>query len=168
MREPDTRGQVDGPLVRLLLSYTPKTGIFTWRLSRPGCQTGSIPGRLHSEGYWEIGLLGRLYKAHRWAWLYVNDVWPEGVIDHRDGDRRNNRIANLRDVSRSVNMQNQRRGQSSNRSGLLGVTTTCTGRYGARITSNKVCTSLGTHDTAEAAHAAYLAAKRLIHEGNTL
>lgn len=45
--------------------------------------------------------------AHRLAWLYVHGEWPQREIDHKDNVRHHNWIGNLRDVSHSVNMQNQ-------------------------------------------------------------
>lgn len=106
--------------------------------------------------------------AHRLAWLYVYGEWPNGDIDHIDGDRLNNRIANLRDVSRRVNLENQRRPKACNKSGFLGVKTFRDQRFQARIQVRGVQLHLGTFDTPHEAHAAYVAAKRNLHQGCTL
>jgi hypothetical protein len=90
-------------------------------------------------------------------------------IDHRDTCRTNNRLANLRDATRSVNAQNLRAARSNNSScGLLGVTWN-RGRWTAQISPpGGPRTYIGRFDTAEQAHAAYLDAKRRLHAGCTL
>src|SRR5690606_11618117 len=71
------------------------------------------------DGYREVGIDGRLYKAHRVIWLYIAGEWPD-EIDHINGDRSDNRFANLRAVSRAENMRNKR-SYKNNRSGQNGV-----------------------------------------------
>jgi hypothetical protein len=113
---------------------------------------------------------GVRYQAHRLAWFYVNRCWPRGVIDHEHGHTENNRIANLRDVTRRINQQNQRRPHKDSRTGFLGVTKLKdTGRYQANIASvDGIKHSLGCFDTPEEAHKVYVEEKRRIHEGCTL
>ncbi|WP_230878255.1 HNH endonuclease signature motif containing protein [Burkholderia sp. 9779_493] len=108
----------------------------------------------------------RMY-AHRLAWFYVYGEWPSGDIDHIDGVRTNNAINNLRDVPRGVNMQNQRRARSNNRtSGLLGVTWHARRyRWCAQIQVDGKRKGIGYFDDAETAHQAYLDAKRKLHAG---
>jgi hypothetical protein len=62
---------------------------------------------------------GRSYYLHRVIWLLVHGEWPE-TVDHIDGDRSNNRLANLRSVSHLENMKNCRR-SVRNTSGITGV-----------------------------------------------
>lgn len=93
--------------------------------------------------------------------------WPTYQIDHINGDRSDNRLANLRDVSATVNAQNQRKAYANNRAGLLGAHRAGK-RYVARIRMPQARIFLGGFASAEEAHAAYVAAKRLLHEGNTL
>ena len=95
-------------------------------------------------------------------------AWPKGDIDHINGKRDDNRIANLRDVPRAVNRQNVLRARADNRVGLIGVKASRNGTYEARIGVNGKYLHLGTYRTAEAAHAAYVSAKRQHHIGNTL
>lgn len=155
------------------LSYEPETGVFTWKVrpnprgsQKPGDAAGCVDKRC---GYVLIRLFGRLHLAHRLAWYYVTGQWPAQQIDHRDGNKSNNAYTNLRDVSNSLNQQNLRAAKKSSRSGLLGVSPTENGRYRAYITPrNAPRKALGTFDTATEAHAAYLSAKRQLHEGNTL
>lgn len=151
-----------------LLHYCPVTGNFTWRQDRGGgAKAGDIAGTVTSTGYRQIHAAGRLYFAHRLAWLLTHGDWPSGVIDHIDGDGMNNRIENLRDVSVAMNQQNQRRAQRSNKSsGLLGAHfDRRTGRWLAKISKANRTLNLGRYDTAAEAHAAYMEAKRTIHVG---
>lgn len=153
--------------LRELLVYNEETGVFTWRIGRPRARAGAIAGGFGCEGYWRISVDWRQQLAHRLAWLYVNGSWPEGDIDHRDGCRTNNAISNLRDVPRFVNLQNQRKARSDNKSGFLGVHAH-QGRWRAKIRVNGKNCDLGCHDTPELAHEAYLAAKRVYHAGCTI
>jgi hypothetical protein len=89
---------------------------------------------------------------HRIIWALVHGVWPN-EIDHWDGDPANNRISNLRKVTRGENQQNTTaRGTSDNH-----------GRWRARIRINYELINLGMYDTEEEAHRAYLDAKRKYH-----
>lgn len=92
-----------------LLEYAPETGVFRWRVNRTSVRAGTMAGRLDSKGYRQISVDGQRYGAHRLAWLYMNGEWPKHEIDHVNGDRDDNRIANLRDVVRTINMRNKRR-----------------------------------------------------------
>jgi hypothetical protein len=95
--------------------------------------------------------------------------WPQGEVDHINGVPSDNRWSNLRDVGRTKNAQNIRKPKSNGQSGFLGVShRKDTGRYQAFITVERKRKTLGCYATAEAAHAAYLEAKRQLHEGNTL
>jgi hypothetical protein len=146
--------------------YDPETGTFTRTRSvgRHGChKAGTIARARNSHGYTVIRVDGVLHGAHRLAWLYHHGEWPN-VIDHINGDRSDNRIANLRNVTQTENMQNIRSAPANSKSGLLGAH-----RFGrskkwtARIRINGVGTRIGSFDTAEEAHAAYMAAKAIHH-----
>lgn len=159
--------------LRELLQYNPETG--EWlrlqasgkRLTRPD-SVGPVRGQGNWLGYKQISVDGHQYQAHRLAWLYMVGQWPNGQIDHINGDGKDNRWSNLRDVEPRVNTQNQRTARKDNRLGLLGVYPNHN-RFMARIsTPEKRNKYLGTFDTAEEAHEAYLKAKRQFHEGCTI
>lgn len=128
---------------------------------------GSLAGTLDADGYIIVGVDCRRYKAHRLAWLHYYGSEPVGLIDHIDGDVRNNRIANLREADDTVNAQNIRAAKPSNRSGVLGAASVFknAGRYRARIRAGGKRINLGNYDTPEDAHKAYVEAKRKYHEG---
>ena len=150
------------------LRYDADTGLFHWIVKRKGVKKGGIAGSKMSHGYIAICIDGRDYTAHRLAWLYVHGSEPSGCIDHINGDRADNRLANLRDVSQMVNMQNVYAAKSNSKTGLRGVSWHAQrGKYTARIKAGGRYLSLGLHDTPEGAHAAYLEAKRRLHEGCT-
>ena len=147
--------------LRELLDYNAETGKFTWRVSNSNrVRARSIAGRPHPRGCWVIGVDGKIYKAHRLAWLYVFGKWPSFHLDHRDGDACHNWIENLRPANHAQNARNMRR-RNSNKIGLKGVSR-ANQKWQARITVNSKGIYLGVFDTPEAAHAAYVtAAERL-------
>lgn len=149
--------------LRETVDYNPNTGVFTWR-SRPNRtdRSGKLAGFLDTRGYWRIRVDGTIYLAHRLAWLYVTGKWPTAQIDHKDGARSHNAIGNLRDVSASVNQQNRRKAQATSQSGIFGAL------KGTKPGTWRSAIGGGSYTTPEAAGAAYLAAKRLLHEGCTI
>lgn len=150
------------------LAFDANTGRFSWRVApAKRFKVGQIAGSINQGGYVVIRCMGALYHAHRLAWLFERGQWPAGDIDHINGDRSDNRTANLRDVTRSVNQQNLKRARKDNGTGLLGVKRARKG-FEARINVDGSYLHIGTFDTAAAAHAAYIAAKRQHHQGNTL
>lgn len=158
---------VSAQQLREVLHYCPETGVFTWRVSTSNIKGGDVAGYKRPDGRIDIRVLDRLYKAHRLAWLHVHGEWPVGQIDHINGDPGNNALANLRDVSQSVNLQNQRRARSHNTSGFMGVSRNGEG-WMARIVVDGKMHHIGTFETPEFAHIAYLETKRRLHPGNML
>ena len=106
--------------LKKLLSYNPFTGSFVWRNNPKKGLDGTVAGHLNEDGYCVIGVGRRYYKASRLAWLHEKGVWPEGEIDHKNTDRSDNCIDNLRLATRSQNCMNRRPNKDS-RSGLKGV-----------------------------------------------
>jgi len=121
--------------LRSILLYNEDDGIFYWLKrdrsffeSDKGFKifnskfSGKKAGNVHFSGsnnYITIRVLGKLYYAHRLAWLYKNGEWPS-VIDHIDGNGLNNKIFNLRSVTNEINAKNQKI-RRSNTSGRIGV-----------------------------------------------
>ena len=156
-----------GETLQGLLAYDPETGEFRWRVSRGGVEAGAVAGCVDREGYVVIRINGMQFKAHRLTWLYTHGVWPDHQIDHLNGNRSDNRFANLRDVSGSMNSQNQVRAQKNSTSGFLGVSLhKASKRWKAQIMANGQSQHIGYFKSAEEAHAAYLAAKLRFHLGD--
>jgi hypothetical protein len=145
--------------LKAAVSYDPDTGKFT-RL-RPG------PAPLRSwpsgAGYSAACILGGNQYLHRLAWLYVHGRLPPVQIDHINGDKQDNRIANLREASRAENQQN-RAIRRDNKSGHVGaVLHKKIGRWSATIRANGARKHLGMFDSAAEAGEAYRSAKRALH-----
>jgi hypothetical protein len=151
-----------------LLHYDPLTGEFRWLVNRhPNKTKGALAGSPDEEGYIRIGIDKRRYRAHRLAWFYMHGVWPDDEVDHRNGVRTDNSLLNLRVVTRSVNMQNMRKSPAKASTLPMGVNRGPQGLY-AQIFANGRKINLGKFETPEAAHDAYIAAKRQLHAGCTL
>ena len=149
--------------LRSILTYDPETGIFTRKLSHPRApqRIGEIAGGIVGNGYRWIAINKKQYSAHRLAWLYVYGEFPAGGLDHKNGDRDDNRIANLREATCSQNLANRK---TRSISGLKGVSREHrTGKWVAQITKDRKPKHLGTFSTPEAAHAAYCKAALELH-----
>jgi hypothetical protein len=147
--------------LRSIMDYDPQSGNLT---RKTGPRAGHISGSVAKDGYKiiQIKLDKKVsYYAHRLAWLYVHGEWPADQIDHIDGDRANNALANLRECSASQNAQN-RTAYKTNKSGLLGVSTKGN-RFIAQLTVQGKLLLLAYANSAEEAHAIYLDAKRKYH-----
>lgn len=142
--------------LRADFSYNPETGLLT-RIS--GQRPGHVVGYPAGNGYMTVTYRKRTHLAHRLAWCIATGQWPVGQVDHINGNKQDNRLCNLRDVSPQTNSQNRHGALRNNRTALLGVTLTKSGRYMARLLVAGRRHYLGVHDTAEAAHAAYKAAR---------
>ena len=103
-------------------------------------QAGNLAGTYDPKGYLKILYRGRLYMGHWLAWLYIYGKLPDHEIDHINGNPTDNRISNLRDVTRKQNMENKKI-YKTNKSGYSGVTwhnrdkkwNVRIGHYGKRI-----------------------------------
>jgi hypothetical protein len=104
------RNMLTQDYLKKVVTYEPSTGLFTRNyLSGKGRKPQGTPaGHLSSNGYLLVSIDMRHYAAHRLAWLYVYGTLPKTELDHIDGDRTNNRIDNLREVSRRLNCQNKK------------------------------------------------------------
>ena len=152
-----------------LLWYDKSTGDFRWRFAK---KYGLIPAWSKAgwddNGYTRIQIGNKSYLAHRLAWLYEYGEMPLLDIDHINGNKKDNRIFNLRDVSRQINTQNRRGAPRNSASGILGIHKHHPQKWVAGIYVNKKRKHLGVFATQEEAQQAYLNAKRELHEGCTL
>lgn len=146
------------------LDYDPDTGVFTIkRHSQPhliGRETlFSTDAHGHKAGKYR----GYRIRAHRAAWAMHYGVWPNGDLDHIDGDAGNNRISNLRECEHRQNMCNRRSAQGSS-SRFLGVYLhKGSGKWRAEIRKNGVSHKLGTFADEALAAAAYDRAAKSLH-----
>lgn len=146
-----------------ILRYDPHTGGLYWRERTPDmftdtghsaerkCTTwnsrfaGKRAGNVADDGYASISVNYTILLAHRVIWKMHNGTDPSDQIDHIDGNRSNNRIENLRDVSRSDNQRNQAI-MKNNTSGHHGVHYSKTeGMWRAAINTNGKKKTLGRY-----------------------
>lgn len=137
------------------LRFDPKTGILSWRegltysKQRPA---GKPAGTMSKGGYLRASIERRMYAVHRIAWKMHYGSDPSGVIDHIDGDKLNNRIANLRDVTQAENLYNTVR-RSDNTTGYKGVVfDKAKNKYAINLKVNGVRVSSRRFETPEAAN----------------
>lgn len=144
--------------VRDLLHYDPETGVFT-RL-----KTGKPTGRVSWCGYIEFDIWTHQYKAHRVAWLYMTGRWPTGNVDHKDGDRQNNRFSNLREATPTQNTFNAAP-RTAKKSSLPRGVRQChrSVSYQAEISKQGKKVYLGRYETPEEASEVYQLAAELLH-----
>ena len=165
--------------LRELLHYDPLTGLFT-RLVKT-CNTVDVGDVCDyfskKDGYLRISLDHQQYLGQRLAWLYMTGKWPDDEVDHLDTDPANNKLVNLRDVTRRTNSENKRVARVDNKSSrLLGVTFDNRRTRKPWVAQIGVCRSDGTRRnvrigrfaTPQLAHDAYIAVKRQLHAGCTI
>jgi hypothetical protein len=103
------------------LSYNKETGVFTWIKSPGGgVKKDTETGCKNARNYVYIGIKGKVFSAHRLAWLLTYGNWPEYEIDHINKNTSDNRIENLRLANRTQNNQNRKK-FSNNSSGHTGI-----------------------------------------------
>ena len=153
-----------------LFAYSAQSGVLIRKITTSNrCPAGSRAGTLdRSTGYRRVRVDGVVLYEHIVVWAMTRGKWPSGLIDHRHGTRDDNREDGLRDGPRRFNQENQRRARSDNKLGVLGVCQVPSGKFAASIRVDGRQRRLGTFSSAEDAHAAYVAAKRMFHEGCTL
>lgn len=152
--------------LRDLFFYDPDVGKFIGKRGVQGRIAGSVAGYVESRGYVKIKIDGVEYRAHRLAWLYVYGEFPSMDLDHINWDKSDNRIENLRMVTRCENQQNSPI-RKDNTSGYKGVTfNKSRGKWAAVIVHKGVAKKLGNFGSAEDAGLAYSIAAASIHTHN--
>lgn len=119
-----------------LFQYDPQEGVLIWRerpltdfKNKPAYHSfksrweGKVAGHIQFQGYRKIVADGQNHQAHKLIWCFVFGEWityPDAEIDHVNGDRADNRIQNLRKVTKSMNQRNSSM-RINNKSGVIGV-----------------------------------------------
>ena len=124
-------------------------------------------GSLRKTGYLYCELNRKKIGLHRVVWMVVHGEYPDQCIDHINGNPGDNKVSNLRHVTHAVNQQNQRGPNSANTSGFMGVSKDGN-FFKSSISIDGKLKYLGSFVTPELAHAAYISAKRNLHEGCTI
>lgn len=151
-----------------LLRYDPDTGELFWLVRRTNrANPGTLAGyNMYQRGkpiQVVVGVDGKLYGAHRIAWLLTAGAWPPECIDHVDRNPFNNKFSNLRLATRAENNRNRVKSARST-SGYKGVSYHKGNRsWSARIGHENKLRHLGSFGTPEAAHTAYCEAAKQLH-----
>lgn len=137
-----------------VLHYDPFSGVFYWlKKERSVKKFLQITGIKGKSKYAKVQVNGKTYAAHRLAWRLYYGSWPKGQIDHIDGDTGNNRIDNLRDVSKNENMQNLKKHRKGKLFGAhLLRREGCMDRWQCSINHEGNSVYLGCYYTAEEAN----------------
>jgi len=143
------------------LGYDPKIGRLIW-IKAPSnvIKIFSEAGAIDTDGYRQIKFDGKVYPASHVAWFLSYGVWPIG-IDHKNRNRDDNRLDNLRECTHQENCLNRDRKLPS--SGFRGVTKHNSG-WKARVTFQGVTEDLGTFTTPELASEAYQKRAKELHK----
>jgi len=150
--------------VKELFDYDSENG---WLIRKKG-ERGRVVNRPcghnpNRAGRGCVRIDGKLHLTHRAIWFWHYGEWPNGEIDHIDRNPMNNRIENLRDVSRSENSQNHRL-HSNNATGYPGVSWhKSSKKYRGQVAIDNKRISLGYFNTPEEAFLAYQLAKIEYH-----
>lgn len=144
--------------------YDQKTGHLWWRIRDSNRRMDKPCGSI-SNGYVCIGFRYKLYRRGRLIWFMKTGKWPLVMLDHKDGNRQNDRWNNLREATREQNKANCLR-YKNNKSGHKGVTWHKQHKkWYATIQKNKKPRFLGLFNTKQAAYSAYkTAAKKYFGE----
>jgi hypothetical protein len=140
--------------VRQLLTYDPQSGILVWNARinpSDGWNTkyaGTIAGTKEASGI-TVRIDRARYRAHRLIWVLMTGYWTTKTIDHVNRDQYDNRWENLREATPAQQCQNRSRTTSLPK--------------GVRRERNRYLAVLGSFDTPEEAHAAWLMSARAIH-----
>ena len=141
------------------IKYNPETGHSTY-LESAGCRVvGDVVGSSPGVGYVAISIGKRRALYHDMVWFYVTGDWPVVDVDHKDGDKRNNRWDNLRLATRSQNASNAGL-RLDNELGVKGVRLLKdTGKYQVRVSGK----SYGCYEDLELAELVCHEARLSVH-----
>ena len=120
--------------LRECFDYNESSGLITWKVrpqshfpTQKGCKvfnsrlSGKVAGYAHNRGYLAVNVNGYTYLVHRVCWALSTGEWPTEDVDHINGIKDDNRLVNLRVVTRGVNSRNQKL-RSNNSTDCMGVT----------------------------------------------
>jgi hypothetical protein len=133
-----------------------------WIKSKKKAKAGSVFGSDNGFGYIQGKFMNKKIYAHRLAWFLVYGEMPNDEIDHINGDKTDNRIENLRVVTRQENAMNNHVARSDSKLGIMGVQQK-KNKYRTRVSLNGKVIRRGGFSTPEEAHDFYVFLKSQLH-----
>lgn len=162
-----TKPSVEIPTERLFEVFNVdfELGLLFWKIkSAKQIKIGKGLGWKNANGYLMVGLDYKQTMVHRIIWAMKYGVWPKNQIDHINGNKTDNRIKNLREVTNAQNCANRKKSSILSKTGIRGVFFDKNRKkFRAQITKNGKSTHLGMFMTVEDACAAYIAASQQLH-----
>lgn len=154
------RTEIDISILRNVLLHDTKTGHLTWRNleGRRRDRNGLRAGSVRKDGYWHVQFMSKKLLVHRICWALVVGEWPNMFLDHKNGNRADNRMANLREATYPENSQN-REVRTGTKLCTKGVAPSGE-KFWAYIAKDKKQVYLGTFPTIELAAAARACAEQ--------
>ena len=149
-------------LLKELFEY--KDGQLFWKSKpHPRIDISKPAGSMRKDGYVQILIKRKAYRAHRLVFLMRHGYLPQ-EIDHIDGNPSNNAIENLRPATHSQNQHNVGK-RKNNTSGYKGVNwDKALKKWRAKIRINGKRKHLGYFDCPKEAHSAYCQAANELHQ----
>lgn len=141
-----------------IFEYDAETGAFKWKKHKFRNLVGKLAGCLDERGYWVLRIKNKKYYGHAVAWAIYYGRWPAFLLDHKNQNKADNSILNLRRSTKSNNGAN-RSMQVNNTSGYKGVyRISQQSNWFSQIKVRNKLIYLGVFCCKEAAHAAYASA----------
>lgn len=119
--------EIPASVLHELLRLDPDTGFLYWKYRSNGSKSWNnrFVGKpaltaLNGKGYFHGMIFSKPVRAHQVVFAITHGRWPNGQVDHHNGDIRDNRPANLREVDRVSNARNAKLNRR-NKSGVPGV-----------------------------------------------
>ena len=163
------RDDLSPEFLRLIFSYDPETGLLHWKKrtdisSRGDRKAGKLAGTsCDKDGYLVVQIRRKRYGCHRIIVAIVTGKWPEHDVDHKNGNRTDNRWSNIRQATRQQNLRNMKL-RYTNKSGYKWVSwSKVMNKWVAQIRDGKTNLNLGFFDDPAEAHEAAKAAAIVIH-----
>lgn len=89
------------------MNYDPDTGLFTWKTPGKARQMGRVLGTNDGEGWLQLQYQQKKVRLNVLAYFYMTGQWPDGLVDHINKDKTDNRWENLRVVTASQSQMNR-------------------------------------------------------------
>jgi len=124
------------------MKYDPETGILSWIVNKGSASKGKVSRT--KSCYITHMVDHKDYKATHIIWLYVYGHLPSNIIDHINGDIKDNRISNLREVTLVENNRNCKN-KSNSHSRFKGAAKSKNGYYQVQIRHDNKQTYIGRY-----------------------